>query len=139
MPLHVILVFTKFALQIGSSEHSVATGCFRMDNLQDRNAPRKPPSRTVLQQLPCDHQSLDLSRSFANRAEFDIAAKLFGEVVLDIAISFVNLYALFGDAHRDLFWESPRNLRGWAGVSFPNRLHVWVIPDLAIIRSAESL
>src|ERR1035437_5808297 len=51
-----------------------------------------------LEELPCDHQALDLAGAFADGAEFDVAVELFDGVVLDEAVAAVDLHGLAGDA-----------------------------------------
>lgn len=52
--------------------------------------------KLVLQQLTGNHQPLHFTSSFANRAEFYIAIKLFCGIVLDETVATVNLHALIG-------------------------------------------
>src|SRR5262249_45615762 len=57
---------------------------------------------SILQQLPRDHQALDLAGALADGAELHIAIKLFRRVVLDKAVAAVDLYAFVGRLHRHL-------------------------------------
>src|SRR3954467_2741469 len=50
-------------------------------------------SASVLQQLPCNHQPLYLTRAFANGAQLHITIKLFRRIVFDEAIATVDLHA----------------------------------------------
>src|SRR5271167_2138277 len=59
-------------------------------------------NRLILQNLPRDHQTLDLAGPFADSAQFHVAVELLCRIVLDEAVAAVNLHALIGAAHGDL-------------------------------------
>src|ERR1039458_7465590 len=57
---------------------------------------------SVLEDLPRDDKPLNFTGAFAYGAEFDVAVKLLGGIVLDKSIAAVNLHALVGAAPRNL-------------------------------------
>ena len=62
----------------------------------------KRPTRNVFlrpQQLARDHHPLYLAGPFPNRTQLRIAPILFSRIILDEAVTAVNLDRLFGDAH----------------------------------------
>ena len=56
----------------------------------------------LFEQLPRDHQPLDLAGAFADGAELDVAVELLHRIVLDEAVAAVNLDGLVRDAHGGL-------------------------------------
>src|ERR1051325_7510320 len=61
---------------------------------------RQPES--ILQQLPGNHQPLDLAGTFADGAELHVTIKFFRRIILDESIAAVDLYAFIRALHRDL-------------------------------------
>src|ERR1700685_544204 len=55
---------------------------------------------SVFQQLPGDHQALDLARAFTYRAELHVAIKFLDRVVLDEPVPAVYLDRFVGDPNR---------------------------------------
>ena len=53
------------------------------------------------QNLPRDHKSLNFAGAFADGAQFHVAVKLLGRIILDEAIAAVNLYRFirYADGH----------------------------------------
>src|SRR5581483_2722719 len=56
---------------------------------------------SALQQLPRDHQALDLAGAFADGAQLGVAIKLFDRIILDEAVSAVNLDSFIRHPHGD--------------------------------------
>src|SRR5450755_1025621 len=57
--------------------------------------------QSVFQQLPCNHQALNLAGAFSNGAEFHVAIELFGGIVFDVAVAAVDLHAFIGTPYRN--------------------------------------
>ena len=57
---------------------------------------------SISEELPGDHEPLDLARAFADRGELHVAKELLGRVVLHEAVAAVDLHAVLGRAHGDL-------------------------------------
>src|SRR5580700_3520228 len=55
----------------------------------------------ALEELPRDHQALDLAGAFANGAQLDVAIELFDRIVLGETVTAVDLHRLVGGAHRN--------------------------------------
>src|ERR1700678_1054261 len=55
-----------------------------------------PSGRSIFQQLPRNHQPLNLAGAFANGAQLHVAVILLGRIVFDEAVSAMNLYAFIG-------------------------------------------
>src|SRR5271166_3037033 len=59
-------------------------------------------NRLILQDLPRDHQTLNLAGAFSDSAQLHVAIELLRRIVLDESVTAENLHALVGAAHRDL-------------------------------------
>src|SRR6478735_4101351 len=62
------------------------------------------------EQLPCDHEALNLARAFSNGGELDVAEELLGRIVLHETVAAMNLDAVVSRLHGDL-----------AGIQFRHR------------------
>ena len=81
---------------------------------------------TLLQQLPRDHQALDLAGAFADGAELDVAVELLDRVVLDEAVAAVDLHGLVRRCarrpRRRTAWPSDDSrVTRWPAVQHPGR------------------
>src|SRR6185295_5480145 len=81
-----------------------------------RAARRRAPVRPVLasrtrQELAGDDEALNLARPLADGRELHVAEILFGRVVLDEAVTAVDLHAVVGDADGDLAGVQLRHRR----------------------------
>src|ERR1700675_3373941 len=78
---------------------SVAPSCIASTMLFARattNGTNAKISGLVFQQLPRNHQPLDLARPLADGAQLHVAIKLFRRIVFDKTVSAMNLHAFVG-------------------------------------------